>query len=41
MPWIEKREPGVDVAMPTLPFGSIAKAGVVEVAKVEGDEVAI
>ena len=37
---ILKREPGVELAIPKLPFVSIVSTGVVEVANVEGEEVA-
>ena len=39
-PCTENTEPGVEVPIPRLPFTSIVSAGVVEVAKVEGEEVA-
>ena len=34
-------EPGVEVPIPTSPFGEMVSAGVVEVAKVDGEEVDI
>ena len=40
VPPIEKREPGVVVAIPTKEFGVIARVGTDEVAKVVGEEVA-
>jgi len=40
MPLTENRLPGVEVPMPKFPLLSITRAGVVEVANVEGDVVA-
>ena len=39
-PCTEKSEPGVEVPIPTRPLFVIVNAGVVEVANVEGEEVA-
>ena len=40
-PPMERREPGDDVAMPRKPLGLMVSAGIVDVAKVEGEEVAM